>query len=167
MRLSDWLRDGLLLIHVLLVVVWLGCDFVVFSLSMSLLRRELPVEIRLDRALLAEKFDNWVLSAFMLMIPTGIALAWVNGYPLFRTPWLNVKLIFFGIIILITISIFTGAGGTTGLLKKMKAGEGSLEDLEMQLRKRVIALAPPVLVIHACIIIMIFIALSPGRWSRW
>lgn len=41
---------GLLLwIHVMLIFIWLGCDFVVFSLSWSLMNRELPIDVRVVR----------------------------------------------------------------------------------------------------------------------
>lgn len=162
----ELLRELLILIHIILVIVWLGVDFVVFSLSFSLLKRELPIEVRLDRARLADKFDGWVVSASMAIIPTGIALAWLGGHKLFIAPWLAFKLFFFGIILLIMIWIFATAGteGTVALLKSIQSGEGNLEDLETKLRKRVIFYAPPVLAIHACIIAMIYIAMNPGKW---
>jgi hypothetical protein len=77
---------------------------------------------------------------------------------------LRLKVIFFGIIILVSIGIITGATGTTQSLKRIAAGEGDIEALEAQLRRRVLVMAPPVLLIYACVLANIFIALNRHRW---
>ncbi len=63
-----------ILFHVLCIIVWLGADLVVFSLSMSLLKRHLPIAIRVERAHIAEMVDKWVLRSFLLTMPVGIYL---------------------------------------------------------------------------------------------
>lgn len=161
MRLT---HDLLLLVHVLLIVVWLGGDLVVFWLSMSLLKRELPIAVRLDRAHIAEVIDRWVVIALLLTIPIGFSLAHMSGYRLFETPWLSLKLAFFGIILLVGIGILTGAAGTTQTLKSIAERQGDVEALEARLRRRILVMAPPAVTIHVCIVIIIFIALTKYRW---
>lgn len=156
--------DLLILFHVLLIVVWLGFDFVVFALSMSLLKRELPATIRLERAHLAEVIDKYVLIAFLLTMPIGAWLAYLRGWSVAMTPWLGLKMIFFGVIILLAIRILTGAAGTTQTLKQMVSGEGDNEMLESKLRQNVIGMVPYALGLHVCIIINIFIAQTRGNW---
>jgi len=151
-------------LHVVLIIVWLGTDVVVFFLSLSVLNRSLPLAIRLDRAHVAEQIDRWVVISFLLTMPLGLALTHMGGYSILETPWLRLKVIFFGIIILVSIGIITGATGTTQSLKRIAAGEGDIEALEAQLRRRVLVMAPPVLLIYACVLANIFIALNRHRW---
>jgi len=147
-----------------LIIIWLGGDLVVFFLSMSLLKRELPIAIRLDRAHIAEQIDRWVLVAFVLTIPVGLSLSYLVGYPIFDTPWLTLKLFFFGLIILMAIMILTGAAETTQMLKQIAAATGDVTQLEARLRRRILIMAPPALCIHLCILIIAFIALTRDRW---
>ena len=156
--------DLLILLHVLLIVVWLGFDFVVFAWSLSLLKRELAAAIRLERAHLAEVIDKYVLIAFLLTMPIGLMLAYLRGWSVATTPWLGLKLIFFGVVILLAIRILTGAAGTTQTLKQMVAGEGERELLESKLRQNVIGMAPYAVGLHLCLIVMIFIAQTRGSW---
>ncbi len=158
------LADVLILLHVLLIVVWLGFDFVVFALSLSLLKRELPAAIRLERAHLAEVIDQYVLIAFLATMPMGLTLAYLRGWSVATTPWLGLKMIFFGVIILLAIRILTGAAGTTNTLKQMVAGEGEIELLEGKLRQNVIGMAPYAVGLHLCLIVIIFIAQTRGNW---
>jgi hypothetical protein len=158
------LTDLLILLHVLLVVVWLGFDFVVFALSLSLLKRELSPTIRLERAHLAEVIDKYVLIAFLATMPLGVLLTYLRGWSVAATPWLGLKLIFFGVIVLLAIRILTGAAGTTQTLKQLVAGAGEAETLEVRLRQNVIGMAPYALGLHLCIIVMIFLAQTRGNW---
>lgn len=158
----DLLPDLVLFVHVLLIVVWLGFDLVVFSLSLSLLKRELPAVVRLDRAHLAEVIDRCVLYAFLLTTPIGVWLAYLKGWPLMATPWLGVKLILYGLIILMAIRILTGATGTKQILQKLADGGGNAEEQEASLRQNVIGMAPYALALHASIAGIIFIALWRG-----
>lgn len=158
------LRELLVLFHVFLVIVWLGTDLVVFCLSLSLLDKRLPILIRLDRAHVAEVIDSWVLKSFLLTIPLGLLLVYLSGQSLSRSPWLALKLSFFGCIVVISIAILTGAGGTRQTLEKIAAGAGDADALEAHLRKRVLVMAPPVLFIYALILLILFISLNPGRW---
>lgn len=162
--MTEWLIEILALFHVFLIVVWLGTDLVVFALSMSLLNRNLPIAVRLDRAHVAETIDRWVLISFLLTIPVGLALVYLRGWSLFDTPWLSLKLTLFGVIVVISIAMLTGAGGTTQTLKRIAAGSHEVAALEMHLRKRVLVMAPPVLAIYACILAIIFVSLHPERW---
>ena len=164
MTFAELPTELLLLFHVLLAVVWLGCDFVVFWLSLSLLNREIPALIRADRAHVAEVIDRYVLISMVLMMPCGVLLAYVKGWPLMATPWLTLKLAVFGIIVLLAIILLTGASGTLGLLKKLAAGAGDAEELEAQVRKNVVGLAPAAIAIHLSLIAVIFIALTRGMW---
>jgi hypothetical protein len=162
------LVDLLYLFHLLLIVVWLGFDFIVFALSVSLLKQELAPAIRLERAHLAEIIDRWVLIAFVLTIPVGLTLAYYTGWPLAMLgaiPWLRYKLTIFAIVVLLAIRLLTGASATTGILRQMVAGEANQSELETQLRANVIRLAPYAIAIHLCLIAMIFIALTRGNWQ--
>ncbi len=154
----------LLLLHILLIVVWLGFDLVVFSLSVSLLKRDISPARRLERAHVAEVLDRWVLIVFLLTLPVGFWLAYLKGWSVFETPWLMLKLIVMGVIILLAFVLLTGSAGTTAILKKLEDGDGNADELEADLRKRVIGLAPSALLIHLSIVAMIFIALNPNRW---
>ncbi len=161
----DWLPDIVLLIHVFLAIVWLGCDLVVFSLSLSLLNRELPAVVRADRAHIAEVIDKYVLIAYILTIPVGALLAYQRGFwPITAIPWLMLKLALFGVIILLAIAILTGASGTTTTLTQIVAGEDDTEALEAKLRKGVIGMAPVALGIHFSIVAIIFIAITRSHW---
>ena len=149
--------------HVLIVVVWLGTDFTVFSLSMSLLDRELPIAVRIDRARLAERFDLWVLKAFLLTTPLGVLTAHLRGYDVFATPWLALKLALLAVIFLIAVVIITGAAGSTQILERIEARPAEAPALEAALRKRVLGLAVPVLALHGLLIAIIFLAVS--KWA--
>lgn len=148
--------------HIVGIVVWLGSDFTVFALSLSLLDRKLPIAVRIDRARLAQRFDGWVLWAFLATPPLGIWLAWLRGYELFATSWLALKMAMLGVIFLIAVAIVAGAAGTTTLLEQIAEGSGDVERLERQLRKRVIGLAYPVLALHLLLVAMIFVAVA--KW---
>jgi hypothetical protein len=162
------LVDLLHLFHVLLIVVWLGFDFVVFAFSLSLLKQELAPALRLERAHLAEVLDRWVLIAFVLTIPVGLMLAYYKGWALAMLaviPWLRYKLMIFAVVVLLAIRLLTGASATTGILRQMVAGEGNQVELESQLRANVIRLAPYAIAIHLCLIAMIYVALTRGSWQ--
>jgi hypothetical protein len=157
------LVDLLHLFHVFLIVVWLGFDLIVFAFSMSLLKTELSPAIRLERAHLAEVIDRYVLIAFVLTIPVGLTLAYNKGWSLASLPvipWLRLKLTIFSIVILLAIRLLTGASATTGILRKLVAGEGNSVELESQLRANVIRLAPYAIAIHLCLLGMIFVSLT-------
>ena len=88
------LTNLVLWIHIIFVVIWLGSDFVVFSLSMSLMNRNLPIDVRLDRAKLAQKFDMWVTKVFLATPFIGLTLAWLRWgsfEPLITLPWTDRK----------------------------------------------------------------------------
>ena len=86
--MQDLLPDLLLLFHLLCVIVWLGCDFVVFFLSLSLLNRRLPAVVRADRAHVAEVIDKYVLYSYLLTMPVGLALAYWRGWWPVWAKWL-------------------------------------------------------------------------------
>jgi hypothetical protein len=161
----SWLTDLLLLFHVFCVIVWLGCDLVVFCLSLSTLKRDLPTLVRADRAHVAEVIDRYVLYAYLLTMPVGMLLAYSRGlWPIINWDWLILKLALFGVVLMLAVVLVTGAAGTTQTLKKLAAGEGDAEELEAKLRKGVIGLAPWALAIHFSILAVAFIALTRGRW---
>ena len=147
-------------IHVLLIVVWLGVDLAVFSLSMGSIDRRQSMAVRMDRARTAQRFDNWVLKVFLLTTPLGLILVWIRGWELFATPWLSLKVALMGLIFLIAVLLVAGAAGTTTLLERISKDPAGSEALEAQLRRRVIRLAYPVWLLYSIIAVMIFIALS-------
>ena len=158
------LTELLILLHVLLIAVWLGFGFVVFALSLSVLKRTLPLTIRLERAHLAEMLDKYALIAFLTTMPLGVLLTYLRGWSVAATPWLGLKLIFFGVILLLAMRVLTSAAGTTHTLKQMGAGRGERETLESKLRQNVLRMAPYALGLHLCIILMIFLAQTRGNW---
>ncbi|MBI1761026.1 MAG: hypothetical protein HYR56_06270 [Acidobacteria bacterium] len=164
--MTDLLPDLLLLFHLLCVIVWLGCDFVVFFLSLSLINRQLPAVVRADRAHVAEVIDRYVLYSYLLTMPVGLGLAyWRGWWPIWAMPWLMLKLVVFGVIILLAIVLVTGAAGAGLTLKQIAAGAGDIEALEAKLRKGVIGLAPWAAAIHLAILVAVFIAITPrGKW---
>jgi|TARA_Y100000310_G_scaffold253669_1_gene260563 hypothetical protein len=126
------------------------------------MNRELPIDVRLDRARLAQKFDYWVMKAFLITPFVGIVLTylkWSSFEGVFYRPWMNVKLIFFGIILIMAVLLVAGAAGTTGILEAIKNKEGDKEKLEKSLRKRVINLAYPAITLHILLAAIIIIAL--------
>ncbi|MBT3502709.1 MAG: hypothetical protein HOB40_09210 [Candidatus Marinimicrobia bacterium] len=162
----DWLTILVLWIHILFVVVWLGSDFVVFSLSWSLMNRDLPIDVRLDRAKLAQKFDMWVTKVFLATPVIGLVLAWLRWRsfsPLITLPWMNYKLILFGVILIMAIILITGAAGTVGVLQDIKDGKGDEESNEALLAKRVKELAYPAITLHILLALIIIIALVGSR----
>ena len=70
------------------------------------------------------------------------------------------KLALFGVIILMAITMLTGASGTTQTLRKIQLREGDVEKLEAHLRSRVIWLAYPVLVVYTCILAIIYLMIE-------
>ncbi len=163
--MSEWLGEFLLLFHVFLFVIWLGFDLVVFSLSMSMRNRSLPIAVRVDRAHIAETLDFYVTVSYALVIPTGLALAYLRGWwPIWNIPWLMAKLIVFGVVVLLAVVLVLGASGSGQILKKIAAGEGDVEALEAQLRNGIHRLAPWALAIHLSILLTAFVALSPRGW---
>ncbi len=165
MTLSELLGELLLLFHVFLFVIWLGFDLVVFSLSLSMRNRNLPIAVRIDRAHIAEKLDLYVTVAYTLVIPTGLALAYLRGWwPIWNIPWLMAKLAAFGVVVILAVVLVLGASGSGQILKKIEAGKGDVESLETQLRSGIHRLAPWALAIHLSILLTAFLALSPRGW---
>jgi Predicted integral membrane protein (DUF2269) len=154
------MRSLVILFHVLCIIVWLGADLVVFSLSLSLLKRKLPIAIRVERAHIAELVDKWVLRSFLATMPVGLYLLYSRGIQPFDSPWMSMKLALFGIIILMAITMLTGAAGTTQTLRKIETGGGDVERLEASLRSRVIWLAYPVLVVYTCILAILYLMIE-------
>jgi len=151
-------------IHVLLIVVWLGVDLAVFTLSFGSLDRTQPIAVRLDRARMAERFDFWVLKAFLLTTPLGLLLLRFRGYDLFATSWLSLKVAMMGVIFIIAVGVIAvaGAGGTTAALERIAEQPADVERLERELRDRVIRLAYPIWALYLTLIAMIFVALT--KW---
>ena len=164
--MSDLLPDMFLLFHLLCVIVWLGCDFVVFFMSLSLLNRKLPVQVRADRAHVAEVIDKYVLYSYLLTMPVGVALSyWRGWWPLWAMPWLMLKLVVFGVIIILAIVLVLGASGAGMTLQQIAAGSGDADELEAKLRQGVIGLAPWAAAIHLTILLAVFVAITPrGMW---
>ena len=158
------LTELLILLHVVLIAIWLGFDLVVLTLSLSVLKRTLPLPIRLERAHLAEMIDKCALIAFLATMPLGVLLTYLRGWLVAATPWLGMKLIFFGVIFLLVMPILTSTARTTQTLKQMIAGKGEIETLEGKLRNHVLRMAPYALGLHLCIILMIFLAQTRGNW---
>ena len=155
-------------VHVLLIVVWLGSDFIIFNLSFSLLKKDLPIDVRIDRAKLAHKYDMWVTKSFLLTPIIGLMLAylrWRSFDPLFMLEWMSLKLTLFGIILLLAVMLITGASGTVQILEDIKSKSDQKELLEIKLRKRVINLAYPALALHFLIAMIIIIALTGSKDS--
>ena len=165
MTLSELLGELLLLFHVFLFVIWLGFDLVVFSLSLSMRNRNLPIAVRVDRAHIAETLDFYVTVSYALVIPTGLALAYLRGWwPIWNIPWLMAKLVVFGVVVILAVVLVLGASGSGQILKKIAAGDGDTEALEAQLRSGIHHLAPWAAAIHLSILLTAFVALAPRGW---
>lgn len=159
----SFLGDVLVVVHLLFIIVWLGTDLAVFGLSFSALNRSLPIAIRIDRVKVAQTIDRYVLIAFLLTTPVGLALAWARDLAVFDSPRLTAKLALMAVIFLLAVLILTGAAGTTQLLERIAAASATERDgLEAELRRRVITMAYPVLAIYALMIVMIAISTHRG-----
>jgi len=162
--LNLYLGFVLVFFHVLLVIVWLGLDFAVFTLSMGTIDRKQPIVVRIDRARMAERFDFWVLKAFLVTTPLGLVVAHIRGYDFVSESWIALKISIMGLIFFIALVLISGAAGTSVLLQRIadcKTPEQA-EKLEQSLRRRVIGLAYPVWVLYLCIMANVFIGLT--KW---
>ena len=160
----DLVADLLVLVHVLLVVFWLGIDVVVFGLSMSLLNRATPIALRIDRAEVAQRIDAWVLRSFLLTVPLGLVIARLRGLDVFATPALALKIALMAVMFMLAVAMITGASGTTAALKRIAERPPDMETLEAELRLRVVLMAYPVQAVYLLVVVSRFVALTPGRW---
>lgn len=74
------LRDVLLILHVLLLVAWLGIDVGVFYSSFVMRRPGLSTETRTQIRHIMRNLDLAPRVSLILMIPVALALAEVNGF---------------------------------------------------------------------------------------
>ena len=79
-RIAVTEREFLVLIHVLLLVYWLGADLGQFVLSFWVRKPELAVETRTQMAKVMVALDLGPRIALVLMLPVGFTLADLNGF---------------------------------------------------------------------------------------
>ena len=160
----ELVADLLVLVHVLLVIFWLGTDVVVFGLSMSLLNRSTPIAIRIDRAQVAHVIDGWVLKSFLLTVPVGLTIAWLRGLDVLATPALALKVALMAVMFVLAVFMITGASATASQLQRIAQRPPDEEAIEADLRRRVIRMAFPVQAVYLLVIVSLFVALTPARW---
>lgn len=84
------LRESLLTIHILSVVVWLGCGLYELFLARELKRaRGTPLEVRFARVYL--RYSAPVPVATLLVAATGVLMAALLGWGFFQQLWLGTK----------------------------------------------------------------------------
>ncbi|MFA9432027.1 hypothetical protein [Egicoccus sp. AB-alg2] len=74
------MRNFLLVLHILLLVAWLGIDVGVFTSSFFIRRRGLSGDARVELRRLMRGLDLAPRLSLVLMIPVGLGLADVGGY---------------------------------------------------------------------------------------
>lgn len=84
------LRNSLLTIHILSVIVWLGCGLYELFLARELrLARGTPLEVDLARIYL--KYSSPVPIATILVVVTGVWMVLALNYGFFQSLWLGSK----------------------------------------------------------------------------
>ncbi len=74
------MRSALLILHILLLVSWLGIDVGVFTSSFLIRRRGLGADARVELRRLMRGLDLAPRLSLVLMMPVGLGLASVGGY---------------------------------------------------------------------------------------
>lgn len=120
--------------HALMAAAWLILDFVVFWLHFKIKDAAAPLDERLERARIMHGIDTVVAWIFLLMLPSGIALALVTGTPLFTTTWLTWKHLLYGLVIADALYLLPISGTALRNLTLMKAGAGNRDELNHQIR---------------------------------
>ena len=121
--------------HALMAAAWLLFDFVVFWLHFDVKDPSIPLERRLERAHIMHRIDQVVAIVFLLMLPSGIILAYVTGTPLFTTTWLNWKHFFYAVIIVDALYLIPISGVTLRNLEAIKAGAHNVDELNDEIRR--------------------------------
>ena len=121
--------------HALMAATWLLFDFLVFWLHFDVKDPSIPLERRLERAHVMHRIDQVVGLVFLLMLPSGIILAYVTETPLFTTSWLNWKHLFFAVIIIDALYLIPISGATLRNLEAIKAGADNVDELNTEIRR--------------------------------
>ena len=121
--------------HALMAAIWLLFDFIVFWLHFDVKNPSIPLERRIERAHIMHRIDQVVGVVFLLMLPSGIILAYVTDTPLFTTGWLNWKHLFYAVIIIAALYLIPISGATLRNLEAIRVGAKNVDELNNQIRQ--------------------------------
>jgi hypothetical protein len=164
----DVLDSGLRGLHAFMAAAWLILDFVVYWLHFKIKDASAPVDERLERARVMHGIDTVVAYVFLLMFPTGVALAYVTGTPLWTTEWLNWKHVMYGIIVVDALYLLPISGTALKNLKAIKAGAANVAELNSEIAIRMNQAMPAVwliwgLVFAASLVSLLNLKTPPGQ----
>jgi hypothetical protein len=164
----DLLDTSLRGIHAMMAAAWLILDFVVYWLHFKIKDATAPVDERLERARVMHGIDTVVAYVFLLMMPTGVALAYMTGTALWTTEWLNWKHVLYAIIVVDALYLLPISGTALTNLKAIKAGAPDVDALNREIKARMDRAQPAVfliwaLVFAASVISLLNLKAPPGQ----
>lgn len=133
--------------HALMAAAWLLFDFLVYWLHFDVKNPEIPLERRLERARIMHGIDQVVGVIFLVMLPSGIILAYVTNTALFTTEWLNWKHLLFAVIIIDALYLIPISGTALRNLNAIRDGAGNVDELNHQIRHNMNRAMPAVFLI--------------------
>lgn len=133
--------------HALMAAAWLLFDFLVYWLHFDIKNPEIPLERRLERARIMHQIDQVVGVIFLVMLPSGIILAYVTDTPLFTTAWLNWKHLLFAVIIIDGLYLIPISGTALRNLNAIQGGAENVDELNNEIRNNMNRAMPAVFLI--------------------
>lgn len=134
-------------IHAFAAAAWLLFDFLVFWLHFKIKNPAAPLEERLERARIMHGIDTIVGYIFLLILPSGIILAYVTGTPMFATNWLTWKHMLYGLIVIDALYLIPISGTALRNLKAMQAGATNIDELNLEIKTKMNKAMPAVFLI--------------------
>ena len=138
-------------VHALMAATWLLFDFLVFWLHFKVKDATADINERLERAHVMHGIDTVVAYVFLLMLPTGIILCYLTDTPIFAAGWLSWKHLLYGIIIVDALYLLPISGVALRNLKAIKAGAENIDDLNLEIKKKMNQAMPAVWLVWALV----------------
>ena len=133
--------------HAFMAAAWLLFDFLVYWLHFEVKNPQVPLERRLERARVMHGIDRVVGLIFLLMLPTGIALCYVTGTPLFAAAWLNWKHVLYAVIIIDALYLIPISGTALANLRAIRDGAENPDELNCEIRRTMNVAMPAVFLV--------------------
>lgn len=147
----DLVDAGFRGMHAFMAATWLILDFIVYWLHFKVKDGAAPIDERLERARVMHGIDTVVAYVFLLMFPTGVALAYITGTALWTTEWLNWKHVMYGVIVVDALYLLPISGTALKNLKAIKSGATNVGELNVEIRQRMDQAMPAVWLIWALV----------------